>query len=310
MNDSDSPAKAALPGQIPPGELCIERANLYIVVVLHDRGIADSRTCTDLLKQDCPPRRNAFLLYDNSARSSIQAIPAGWDVHLDPSNGGLSAAYNFAIAQAKALNCKWVLLLDQDTSLPRNFLSGIHVNLAKMQGHPEVVAIIPIIKAGDRQVSPLLPKPGRESSFAGRNIVVSEWVTAINSGTCISVDFIDELGGFSREFWLDYLDFWLFKMISNSGKCVYVGEMVLEHDLSVANMNRVSIARYRGVLAAELRFTNGYLTVPWRLMIVPRLLARAMKHLLFTRDKRLSASMAMAAVSQIGHLCRSVRKRR
>jgi glycosyltransferase involved in cell wall biosynthesis len=294
----------ALPDRFLRSEAGVESTALYIVVVLYNRSIDDSPTCADLLKQDCPGQRNIFLVYDNSACSKIGSVPEGWNVHLDPSNGGLSRAYNFAVAQAKALSCKWILLLDQDSNLPRNFLAGIHDSLLGMQAHPEVVAIIPIVKAGDRQVSPMYPRPGRESSFNRRNVVTSEWLTAINSGTCVRNDFIDEIGGFCDDFWLDYLDYWLFKMINNARKSVYVGDIVLEHDLSVANMNGVSVARYKSVLAAELRFTNGYLPLFWRMIIVPRLLARAIKHLLLTRDKRIAASMAMAAVAQVGYLCR------
>ncbi len=282
----------------------VDGMTLFIVVVLYNRTIDDSSTCTDLLNQDCPHGRNIFLVYDNSAHSNIGTIPQGWNVHLDPSNGGLSKAYNFAVGQAEAVSCKWVLLLDQDSKLPRNFLARIHEGLLEMQAYPEVVATIPIIKAGGRQVSPMYPKLGREIPFDRRNVVASEWLTAINSGTCVRTDFIDAIGGFCNDFWLDYLDHWLFKMISNERKSVYVGDLVLEHDLSVANMNRVSVARYKSVLAAELRFTNDYLPLVWRMIIVPRLLARAIKHLVYTRDKRIAASMASAAIAQAGYLCR------
>jgi hypothetical protein len=196
------------------------------------------------------------------------------------------------------------LLLDQDTSLPSNFLSGIHENLQHMQAHPLVVAIIPIIKAGDRQVSPMCPKLGRETVFEQRNVVMAEWLTAINSGTSIRVEFLEEVGGFCEDFWLDYLDHWLFKMISNMRKSVYVGDVVLHHDLSVANMSSVSVERYENVLAAELRFANRYLPVSWRMVVVPRLLARAIKHLVTISERQLAASMASAAVAQAGYLCR------
>ena len=277
--------------------------NLYVVVVLYNCGIDESPTCATLLIQRASHGRTTVLVYDNSAVSKISSVPEGWQVVLDASNGGLSAAYNRAVDKAKAMQCEWILLLDQDTVLPDDFLEGIHQRLPKMRTWPSVVAIVPIVKAGNFQVSPMYPKLGREKAFRGRNVVVSEWLVAINSGACIRVDFVDEIGGFSKDFHLDYLDFWLFKMISNRHRSVYVGDVELQHELSVANMNDVSISRYRRVLAAELRYTNGYLPLLWRIIIVPRLVARAAKHFLYTRDKRIGLSMLIAAMSQVGFLC-------
>ncbi len=151
----------------------------------------------------------------------------------------------------------------------------------------------------------MLPLLGREVPFDRRNVVESHWLTAINSGTCLSVDFIEGIGGFSKIFWLDYLDHWLFKMINSRCKSVYVSDVVLQHDLSVSNMNAgLTVERYRNVLIAERRFTNDHLPLLWRVVLVPRLLARALKHLILTSNKRLGALMVIAAAEQILSLTR------
>jgi GT2 family glycosyltransferase len=280
--------------------------SLCVIVVLYQRALSASPTYTSLSYQRLLGSRDLFVVYDNSPHSNLGPIPAGWEVVTDSSNGGLLAAYRHAISRAKAAHCPWILLLDQDTELPPDFLLIAHKNLARLQDHTDVVAIVPIVKAGDEQVSPMLPRLGRESPFLPRDVVETRWLMAINSGTCVRVDFIESIGGFSEIFWLDYLDHWLFKMIHNRGKSVYVGNMVLQHDLSVANMNKgLSVQRYKNVLWAERQFTNDYLPPLWRVALVPRLLMRALKHFVLTRDKRLGLLMVGGAAMQMAALLRN-----
>jgi GT2 family glycosyltransferase len=284
--------------------------NICVIVVLYQRSLAASPTCVSLLNQEFLGRRDLILVYDNSSCSSPGPIPEGWELVNNASNGGLSAAYSYAIARAKEVGCPWILLLDQDTELPADFLLATHRNVAYVDSRKDVVAVIPIIKAGEIQLSPMLPRIGRENPFTGRDVVETQWLMAINSGTCIRVEFIESIGGFSPLFWLDYLDHWLFKMIHNQQRSVYVGSLVLQHDLSVANMNEgMTVQRYRNVLRAERQFTNAYLPPLWRLALIPRLVLRAMKHLVRTREKRIALLMAAGATEQTVLLAREYWKR-
>jgi GT2 family glycosyltransferase len=286
----------------PPIDLCV-------VVVLYNRTMNTSLTCRSLLQQTFIEPKDTFIIYDNSPSSNLgSTTPKGWEIVVDPSNGGLFTAYSYAVSKAKSKGCPWVLLLDQDTELPANFLVTVHEDLALMQAETDVVAIVPMVKAGNRQVSPMRPRLGREIPFNRRSVVEASWLWAINSGTCLRVDFIDGIGGFSNAFWLDFLDHWLFKMIHNSRKRVYVSKLVLQHELSVSNMDGgLTVERYKNVLRAEREFTNHYLPVLWRYVLVPRLLARALKHLIMTRNKRLGLLMAAAAAAQIHSLAKKWR---
>jgi hypothetical protein len=277
--------------------------DLCVIVVLYNCAINTSSTCRSLLQQIVVEPNDTFIIYDNSPSSNLGPTPKGWEVVIDPTNGGLFTAYSYAVSKARSKGCRWVLLLDQDTDLPANFLDTVHEDLALMQAETDVVAIVPIVKAGNRQVSPMLPRLGREIPFDSRSVVEASWLWAINSGTCLRVDFIDSIGGFSNAFWLDFLDHWLFKMINNRRKRVYVGRLVLQHDLSVSNMNiGVTVNRYKNVLTAEREFTNHYLPPLWGCVLVPRLLARAFRHLIMTRNKRLGLLMVAAAGAQLHSL--------
>jgi GT2 family glycosyltransferase len=287
---------------VPPIDLCV-------VVVLYNRTMNTSVTCRSLLQQTFIEPKDTFIIYDNSPSSNLgSSTPQGWEIVVDPSNGGLFTAYTHAVSRARSKGCPWVLLLDQDTELPSNFLVTVHEDLALMQAESDVVAIVPLVKAGNRQVSPMRPRLGREIPFNRRSVVEASWLWAINSGTCLRVDFIDSIGGFSNAFWLDFLDHWLFKMINNSRKRVYVSKLILQHELSVSNMDSgLTVERYKNVLRAEREFTNHYLPKLWRYVLVPRLLARASKHLIMTRNKRLGLLMVAAAAAQAHFLTKKWR---
>jgi GT2 family glycosyltransferase len=283
--------------------------DLCVVVVLYNCTINSSSTCQSILLQTFIEPNDTFIIYDNSPSSNLGSpTPKGWEIVADPSNGGLFSAYSFAVSRAKSKGCPWVLLLDQDTELPEDFLVTVHEDLLRMQTETDVVAIIPTVMAGNRQVSPMLPRLGREIPFDRRSIVETSWLWAINSGTCLRIDFIESIGGFSSAFWLDFLDHWLFKMINNSQKRVFVSKQVLQHELSVSNMNNgLSVKRYQNVLKAEREFTNRYLPTLWRYALVPRLFARSLKHLIMTRNKRLGLLMAAAGAEQVRSLAKKLR---
>lgn len=288
-----------------PSEAAI---NIYIIVVLYNRGLSASATCKSLLNQISLTPQDTVVVYDNSPTSDLGPMPNSWRVVMDPDNGGLAKAYNYAISQAKSKGYRWVLLLDQDTDLPGNFLAATREILSLTDPNNDIVAVVPIVKCGNRQVSPMLPLLGREIPYKLQNAVETRWLTAINSGTCLRLDFIESVGGFCSSFWLDFLDHWLFRIINDNRKSVYVSHLELQHDLSVANMNNsLSVQRYKNVLAAERRFTNNFLPPLWRFVLVPRLLARALKHLILTHDKRLGFLMIGAAAAQLVSLIRSLR---
>jgi GT2 family glycosyltransferase len=209
--------------------LTIEGAvSLYIIVVLYERTLSASATCRSLLNQISLTRQDTIVVYDNSPISDLGSVPNSWEVITDSGNGGLAKAYNYAISQAKAKNFRWVLLLDQDTDLPSDFLVTTHEVLAATDPNTDIVAVVPIVRCGNRQVSPMIPLLGREIPFQMQNVVEPKWLTAINSGTCLRVAFIEGIGGFCEHFWLDYLDHWLFKIINNQGKSVYISDAVLK----------------------------------------------------------------------------------
>ena len=219
----------------------------------------------------------------------------------DPANGGLAAAYNWALDIAKARGIPWLLLLDQDSTLPSQFLESYLLQISLHDRDDDVVAIVPVIRSGGLVVSPMRVGFGRLRPLPDSSVgIQSAEITAINSGTAIRCDFVRSIGGFNRAYWLDYLDHWLFRQIYLAGKRVSVSQCLLDHNLSVQDyQHSVSTTRYRSILTAEKLFVTTekrHIEIPVYLI---RLMLRALKQLVIYRRPKLAALTCAMVVEMI-----------
>ena len=221
-------------------------STITAVVVLYRRSPAESDALTSLLRvlreEPTLAARFSVLVYDNSPQdqaSSLPSFPVAY--HHDPANGGLASAYNYALAQAEAAGTPWLLLLDQDTSLAAAFLQELASLSEELLPSKNVAAIVPKLFSRGTMYSPeehsldqlhhvfphrshTLP-PGAEGPQSAR-------ISAYNSGSTLRVAALLAIGGFPREFWLDYLDHAVFHALQQQGSRVFVMQAVLEQQLS------------------------------------------------------------------------------
>ena len=183
-------------------------------IVLYRCSIRDSKTIQSLeaVRRSCDRTSELFhpIIYDNGPvdQSDLGVLPSDLGYHFSSLNQGVSGAYNEALKTALAQGHEWLLLLDQDTFLPETFLDDLFQAIGSLSPSDNVAAIVPKILSGGNLVSPsraawsgiLRPIP---RLFEG---ICHFRVTAIGSGAVVSVPFMAQIGGFSREFWLDYLD--------------------------------------------------------------------------------------------------------
>jgi GT2 family glycosyltransferase len=239
--------------------------NITAVVVLYQLLPDQSPTIASLVRSYARIRGNGpglkLLVYDNSPRPQTLNLSLSFEhryVH-DSLNGGLAAAYNCALDSDPGGESQWLLLLDQDSTLPDDFLEEVFKALNLIGMDEGVAAVVPKILQRDRPISPALVKGGRVRPLKAPPAGISrENLTAINSGALGRKTFLAEIGGFNRQFRLDYLDHWLFSEIGRRGKKVYVTGAVVVHDLSVGNEGPVSAGRYLSILRSETLFYREY----------------------------------------------------
>jgi GT2 family glycosyltransferase len=283
-------------------ELGCPYPDVFVVIVLYGVSAGESvayETFNSALAK-CPAREHNFpvLLCDNTPGASNSGPhPKGVRYVAFGSNLGVAAAYNRALGIAQEQGCSWLLLLDQDTVLPDDFLASLLEELREHETNSDVVAVVPIVRSGGVVVSP------KRVGFLGLKAfaetpggIQDSEIASINSGTAIRCDFVWSIGGFSRVYWLDYLDHWLFRQIYAAGKKVAVSDCILEHNLSVQDYRRnIDLTRYGSILAGESAFMTTHkskIQIPFYLL---RLIARSLRFAIWRQPDLALLTLAMIA---------------
>jgi GT2 family glycosyltransferase len=241
---------------------------ILAVAALYQQAPAESLALSSFFRilNDQPQMAGHFALvvYDNSPISHdvVAGFPVDY-VH-DPSNGGLAAAYNYALTRATQAGLQWLLLLDQDTTLTAEFLSELIACTDSLQAADKVAAIVPKLSAQGIIRSPaehFIDYIRHQFSGGLKTLdhevgVQRKRISAYNSGATLSVPILHSIGGFPKEFWLDYLDHAVFDALSTAGYHVYVLRSVLEHHLAEIDLNSRPIWRFRNALRAQSLFVK------------------------------------------------------
>jgi len=260
------------------------------VVVIYKCRLEESRTLRSLLSSGKERKdltqRIALLIYDNSPVPQLhrmdESIFGSIEYHHPGENRGLSGAYSEALSMARDSGIEWLLLLDQDTVLNVDFLSALMEAIASSLP-AEVCAIVPKVVQEEKILSPqFLTRFRRHHLLPGFAGVHSKPIAALNSGACMRVKAVMAVGGFPRDYWLDYLDHIMFYRLQAGGGRVWILDVKLQHRLSFQNIEKeMSVTRYRGLLAAEWGYIreSGADGGTWahRLRLIKRALGQALR---------------------------------
>jgi GT2 family glycosyltransferase len=282
----------------------MSRPLIQCVLVLYQQSPSQSRSLSSLL-QICTGdpsigARLNILVQDNSPEPGTLfpgPYPCDIDFFQAPTNPGLAAAYNRAIALAKRKGIQWLLTLDQDTVLHRQFFLHLLAALDSETPLP-ACAFVPELVKDNLVLSPQIAGrvfyrrlPVGIFGFASKPIV------AFNSAACLNIGALSAIGGYPEAYWLDYLDHIVFHRLQVAGGRVYILNSQLSHSLSLQNMaSGVSVERYSNVLSAEWQFVRerdfGRNLFIHRL----RLLKRALVHAITLKNKRFAIETLRAAI--------------
>ena len=154
----------------------------------------------------------------------------------------------------------WLLLLDQDSELNQTYFDMLRDFL--LSSPTDFVACVPKINCGDKIVSPVFLKNGimkRNGYLSDLDCGPHNNIMALNSGTCVSVQYLQSIGGFNNDFPLDYLDHWLYHQMGRDNKNIYVFDTKISHDLSIESFEeKVSLQRYKSIMKSESLYFSRY----------------------------------------------------
>jgi rhamnosyltransferase len=245
--------------------------DLAIVIVIFERNPLDS----DAFRSLNLIRNGAMvILYDNSPISHEHKIPKIENViyHHDPSNPGVSKAYNVAANIARKINKRWLLLADQDTTFPNQFLEKYQHAVQKYSG---VSVFCPRLLDSIGFVSPFLftrGKGSRAGVIEAETYELKKFRFA-NSGLLVSLDAFDEAGGYDERFPLDYSDIVFADRLATVHRYFVLVDVQCDHRFSGSEKEsgRVLLKRFDSFCNAAFLYkeiAQGY--VPLYSVLLPR----------------------------------------
>jgi hypothetical protein len=240
-------------------------SSVLAVVVAYGRAwsaIASAARLMQLMAADAKSgmlRLDGLIVYDNSREpSAMPPLASGaLEYHHDPANGGTRGAYAFALERAQRLGFDWILVIDQDTLIPPDYLAAAASALHQTEAE-NVAAMLPRVRDGGRFISPARLTPSGSirpvcSLAAASAASLDARLTGVASGCLIRPAALARALP-SGQLWLDYVDHWIFRQLAQHHLQVLPFNAVLEHSLSIHHMASMTRARLHSILAAELEF--------------------------------------------------------
>lgn len=246
-----------------------------------------------------------MLVYDNSpvAQYNIDHFVEG-NVNIqyisDISNPGVSKAYNVGAILARKQKKKWILLLDQDTIFPNNYICILNNSL---NFEPDLIVpslwnnrnalLSPCKFVLGRAVGLKKIKPGF-NSIKYRNF--------LNSGSCISLVTFNQVKGFDEKIPLYYSDFDFFSRLSCNVDVFYLLDAKCRHDMASSDYSDVDKFEFRFVVYCQGALAMGK-TIHLKIVMALYTILRGVKVFLKTKDKRFLIFPIKIIYENLFHRC-------
>jgi rhamnosyltransferase len=248
----------------------MQSASFLIVIVLYKVKLLESdsfRTLTDSLRSR--HQKADLFIYDNSPASDVpsDSLYQEWTFHYyhNPSNPGVSTAYNEGAKLARQLSKDWIILVDQDTIFPENTFSRYQQALVD---HPTIPLFAPILTSNQGMIyspCPYLFKRGFPAKELSTGIQNFRKKTVLNSGMLISLNAFESVGGYNTDLPLDFSDFNFIDKLREIYSHFVVIDLYCVHELSP------NIGDYSSSLSRFERYCNGikfHVTQPYDRIIL------------------------------------------
>lgn len=226
----------------------------FSIIVTYNPNISQLKACVVSLFSQVEKiiivKNSAELLEDNCFQSG-KIIK----IQLDK-NYGIAYAQNRGIEMAIALHADWILLSDQDTVYPGDYVSAMFEKSGKLEN---IGALCPVFFDEVKKCySPVMiskmkgvqPEPKKIYKIAN----------AISSGTLMPASIFEKVGFMQEDLFIDFVDFewcWRLKKFGFSIYCI--SDVVIHHQLGDRMEKRFGLKIvYRSLFRFYYIIRNGY----------------------------------------------------
>lgn len=206
----------------------LEKPTVMIVTVLYGQPLEQTNVFHSLLD----PRERVYIHDNSPVPSAPESLPSNWTYVSDPSNPGLSAAYNAAAAIARSEGIDWLLIADQDTAFPEGMLTKMRETIASYPGER---VFLPVVRISNGQYMSPVKMHGYVARLSEKpldGVVPLNSTAAINSGLMVRTDAFWECGGYNEKVPLDFSDFQFLERLGGIVPKARVANIILRQSFS------------------------------------------------------------------------------
>lgn len=228
-------------------------ASILFGIVCFREKYWETQSFRDIIKSYRQSLNNSTLylsIYDNTDYKdwSIQHDYINYEnviinYYRDSSNSGISAAFNYFAEFSKKIDIKWIVFLDQDTSLSIDFFTQ-YLNKS-INTNKNIV--FPKVYTKSKLLSPSNYNYYRTSVI--KNIaseLLLDNITAINSGIMIRTDFFLQNNGYNKNLRIDFCDHEFIERLKNKNISADILDISLYQEFSAQSNNKEkAIERYK-----------------------------------------------------------------
>ena len=210
------------------------RSNVWAVVVTYNP--------TEDLEQNVralAPQVKTLIIVDNQSKPTIRrfvekvASTYGAEVIWGQQNFGIASGLNTGVDLALASNeCQWILMLDQDSHVPPDFVATMFDAYEACPFKDEVALIGANYQLAFRTVQ--APGAGKDG------LIFREVKTLMTSGTMVKRNVFADCGNFDESFFMDYVDHeFCFRVRRHGLRIIQTNNAILQHQLGSPTLHRI-----------------------------------------------------------------------
>lgn len=226
-----------------------ENISILFVIVLYKQRLNESLAYQCVKKQLEEGKHIDLQIYvhDNSCEEYCYAnLPEYVHYYNDMKNSGLSRAYNNAAKYAFDNGLNWMILLDQDTYLPEDFVKNY---VKTIRNYPAIQLFSSLVEIGNKEIYLSPAKYGIKKinptykSYIGIQSLYN--VGVINSGLCVNIGLFIRAKGYDENVYLDFSDFRFIEKVRVIHPNIFIVNQILIQDFSGTEKNKIKqLARF------------------------------------------------------------------
>lgn len=220
----------------------------------------DWKTC-NIYKSLFSKQNIEILIYDNSPQNFNSKYESEITHYIhDASNPGVSKAYNQSAKWAKEHGFSHILVFDDDTLMPTNYINLLYQAIEK---YPNIKTFVPILKYNSGQN---IFSPTKNSYLNFNRHCISPGLYSlkkylpVNSGACIELNSFFSVDGYNESIQLDFADYDFFTRLGYKEDTFLVIDCIGEQAFSNEETDSDKLLnRYKFYLQGATEFCNPHI---------------------------------------------------